>query len=136
MNSSATNHIIIKHIGPFAVTYLRYQVVDFSSYFYMDASPFMTSFETQVDIYALIRPFSYEIWLILLFLPPLYFIVMGLADKVFNGMAHWFHLLDFVYRNLLKQVDKVPVLSVYNTILSQIWIFGAFVMTTLYIGKF
>ena len=102
----------------------------------MDASPFMTSFETQVDIYALIRPFNYDIWVILLFLPPFYWIVMGLADKVFNGMAHWFFLLDFVYRNLLKQVDKVPVSSVYNTILSQIWIFGAFVMTTLYIGKF
>ena len=102
----------------------------------MDASPFMTSFETKVDKYALIRPFNYDIWFILLFLPPLYWIVMGLADKGFNGMAHWLFLLDFVYRNLFKQVDKVPVLSIYNAILSQIWIFGAFIMTTLYMGKF
>ena len=134
--NSNDNLMINKYLGPFAVTYLRYQVVDFSSYFYMDASPFMTSFETQVDIYALIRPFNYDIWVILLFLPPFYWIVMGLADKVFNGMAHWFFLLDFVYRNLLKQVDKVPVLWKYITILSQIWIFGAFIMTTLYMGKF
>ena len=59
--NSHDNLMINKYLGPFAVTYLRYQVVDFSSYFYMDASPFMTSFETQVDIYALIRPFNYDI---------------------------------------------------------------------------
>ena len=122
-------------LGPFAVTYLRYQVVDFSSYYYMDASPFMTSFATTVDIYALIRPFNYDIWLILLFLPPLYIIVMGLSDKIFDGMGHWSFQLEFVYMNLLKQVDKVPILRKYNRILAQTWIFGAFIMTTLYLGK-
>ena len=102
----------------------------------MEASPFMASFETQLDTLALIRPFNVDIWLILLFLPPFYWIVMGVADKIFNGMAHWFFLLDFVYRNLLKQVDKVPVLNRYNNILSQTWIiFGGYIMTTLYVGK-
>ena len=122
-------------LGPFAVTYLRYQVVDFSSYYYMDASPFMTSFETTVDIYALIRPFNYDIWLIMAFLPPIYCIAMALSDKLFIGMGQWYFQIEFVYRNLLKQVDKVPNFKKYNVIFAQTWIFGAFMMTTLYLGK-
>ena len=122
-------------LGPFAVTYLRYQVVDFSSYYYMDASPFMTSFETTVDIYALIRPFNYDIWLILAILPPIYCILMAISDKIFIGMGQWYFQIEFVYRNLLKQVDKVPNFKKYNIIFAQTWIFGAFIMTTLYLGK-
>ena len=122
-------------LGPFAVTYLRYQVVDFSSYYYMDASPFMTSFETTVDIYALIRPFNYDIWLILAILPPIYCILMAISDKIFIGMGQWYFQIEFVYRNLLKQVDKVPNFKKYNVIFAQTWIFGAFMMTTLYLGK-
>ena len=122
-------------LGPFAVTYLRSQVVDFSSYYYMDASPFMTSFETTVDIYALIRPFNYDIWLILAILPPIYCILMAISDKIFIGMGQWYFQIEFVYRNLLKQVDKVPNFKKYNVIFAQTWIFGAFIMTTLYLGK-
>ena len=122
-------------LGPFAVTYLRSQVVDFSSYYYMDASPFMTSFETTVDIYALIRPFNYDIWLILAILPPIYCILMAISDKIFIGMGQWYFQIEFVYRNLLKQVDKVPNFKKYNIIFAQTWIFGAFIMTTLYLGK-
>ena len=110
--------------------------------FMIDTSPFILPFETVVDIFVLVKPFTWLVWVCSILAPPVYWIVMGLADLIFDGTTlwdHWEFLLDFIWRHLLKQPHKLShklsVVNKYNTILTMNWVIGAFVITTLYGGK-
>ena len=125
-------------VGPFTITHSRHQVVDFSAVFMIDTSPFILPFETEVDIFGLIRPFKFEAWIVVQLAPPIYCIVMGLLDLIFNGKILWLNwesLMGFVYRHLIRQPHQLGLSQIYNSILTLNWVVGAFVITTLYAGK-
>ena len=133
------NHV--PTIGPFTITHSRYQAVDFSSVFMIDTSPFILPFKTEVDLLVLIKPFTLLVWIILLSLIPIYWIVMGLSDLLYDGdtlWTHWMFLLDFVFRHLFKEAhkltQKLSTDMTYSNILRMNWVYGAFLISTLYSG--
>ena len=128
--------------GPFTITHSRHQVVDFSSVFMIDTSPFILPFETEVDLLVLIKPFTLVVWITILLVIPVYWIMMGLSDLLYDGNTlwrHWEFLLDFVFRHLLRQAhkltDKLSAEMKYSNILRMNWVIGAFVITTVYSGE-
>ena len=128
-------------IGPFTITHPRYQVVDFSSVFMIDTSPFILPFETIVDIFVLVKPFAWLVWVCSILAPPVYWIVMGLSDLLYDGdtlWTHWMFLLDFVFRHLFKEAhkltQKLSTDMTYSNILRMNWVYGAFLISTLYSG--
>ena len=136
------NYTYALFAGPFTITHSRYQVVDFSSVFMIDTSPFILPFKTEVDLFVLIKPFTEAVWIIVLLVIPVYWIMMGLSDLLYDGntlWVHWVFLLDFVFRHLFKQAHKLTQkLSAemkYSNILRMNWVIGAFIITTLYSGK-
>ena len=133
------NHV--PTIGPFTITHSRYQVVDFSSVFMIDTSPFILPFKTEVDLFVLIKPFTQSVWIIVLSVIPVYWIMMGISDLLYDGdilWTHWIFLLDFVFRHLFKQAykltQKLSTDMKYSNILRMNWVNGAFLISTLYLG--
>ena len=109
--------------------------------FMIDTSPFILPFKTEVDLLVLIKPFTQLVWIILLSLIPVYWIVMGLSDLLYDGdtlWTHWIFLLDFVFRHLFKEAHKLThklsTVMMYSNILRMNWVYGAFLISTLYSG--
>ena len=109
--------------------------------FMIDTSPFILPFKTEVDLFVLIKPFTQLVWIVVLSVIPVYWIVMGLSDLLYDGgtlWMHWMFLLDFVFRHLFKQAykltQKLSTDMKYSNILRMNWVNGAFLISTLYSG--
>ena len=107
----------------------------------IDTSPFILPFETEVDLLVLIKPFTLMVWITILLVIPVYWILMGISDLLYDGNTlwrHWEFQFDFVFRHLLRQAHKLTQkLSAemkYGNILRMNWVIGAFVITTVYSG--
>ena len=109
--------------------------------FMIDSSPFILPFKTEVDLLVLIKPFSQNVWIIVLCAIPSIWIILCLSDFVYDGdtmFSHWIFVLDFVVRHLLNQAHKLTQkLSgdmKYVNVQRMTWVVGAFLITTLYLG--
>ena len=86
-------------LGPFAVTLVRSQVIDYTIPVYIDDMTGLLSLEIKKDQAVLIRPFDWRVWTVVFTLTPIFALLVFLSDRFYDGHAKWYPVFDFIVRH-------------------------------------
>ena len=123
-------------LGPFGITWLRSQVVDFSIPITIDDATGFLFFEVKKDNGILYRAFGWRVWLTVLIIMPLYIAILILCDRLYTGGgSDWWSYLEFCLRSICLDSVKIPQKHNYNKVFSSAWIWMSFFLFLAYEGK-
>ena len=122
-------------LGPFAVTLVRSQVIDYTIPVYIDDMTALVSLEIKKDQAILIRPFEWRVWAVVFTLTPVFAVVLYLADRFYDGYATWYPSIDLIVRSItIESMVAIPRARNYNMIFSLAGIWGFYFLALFYIG--
>ena len=122
-------------LGPFAVTLVRSQVIDYTIPVYIDDMTGLLSLEIKKDQAILIRPFDWRVWTVVFTLTPIFALVVFLSDRFYDGHAKWYPVFDFIVRSItIESMVAIPRARNYNSIFSLTGIWGFYFLVLFYIG--
>ena len=121
--------------GPFGLTWLRSQVVDYSLPIVVDDMTGFLSLELSKDHGILYRAFGWRVWLAVVIITPLFIAILGLSDWLYSGQTTWWSYIEFCLRSICMHSVTIPQNQNYNQIYSLAWIWSSFVLFTAYQGK-
>ena len=121
--------------GPFGMTLLRSQEVDFSLPIITDEMTGFLAFGVSKDLGILFRAFDWRVWLSVIIITPVYIAMVGLSNWFYGSHVSWYGYLEFCIRTICMDNVKVPQTQTYNKVYSIIWIWMSFVLFLAYEGK-
>ena len=89
----------------------------------------------QTDWLAILKPFQYEVWMLLVISIPIYILAMTLADYIYSGNVNWKSLIGFVGRiTLHSDVINVDNRRLYQKLFIIIWMYAFLILGYAYAG--
>ena len=123
------------YAGPFSMTLIRSEVVDFTIPVYIDDLTGLVSMEVKKDQAILVRPFDWRVWIVVFTVTPIFALVLFLSDKFYHGHAEWWRAVDFVTRSLTNEsLVVIPKARNYNMVFSLTGIWGFYILVLFYTG--
>ena len=82
-------------------------------------------------------PFTYHVWLLISISIPIYLVIMGLSEYLYDGSVDWDSLCGFVLRNTLSEQNCKPIdyTQAYQKVLIIVWLLSVFVLVQSYAGS-
>ena len=89
------------------------------------------------DIWSFVHPFSFKVWILIIFSIPIYALLWGLLNFFISRKANWSTLVGFLLRNILVDHSdmKMPDNGTHQKALTIGWIWFTFVITCSYAGN-
>ena len=89
------------------------------------------------NMWYIVDPFQYQVWILLMSSIPIYLVTMGLADYFYRGFADWDALSGFVIRNVLSEQNFIypNQARAYQKLLVIIWALAMLVLVQAYAGN-
>ena len=126
---------ILTFAGPFGITLIRSQVVDYTIPVYIDDFNALVSMEVKKDQAILVRPFDWKVWIVVFIVTPIFALILFLSEKYYYGHAEWWRAVDFVTRSLtIESLVAIPKARNYNMIFSLTGIWGFYILVLFYTG--
>ena len=89
----------------------------------------------QTDLLTILKPFQYEVWMLLIISVPTYILAMILADYIFSGNANWQCLIGFVGRIAFhSDINNVDIRRYYQRLLIITWMYVNLILGYAYAG--
>ena len=121
--------------GPFIPTPNRAKNVDFSTTISIEYNTIILPLSLKADVWSIVRPFEYEVWIATLAIIPIFILAVGLVDYISSGKINWERIGGFVTRIVLsQQVPKLPDDKLYKKILVIVWMWSFLVLVESYAG--
>ena len=121
--------------GPFGITLIRSEVVDYTIPVYIDDFTGLVSMEVNKDQAILVRPFDWKVWIVVFIVTPIFALILFLSEKFYHGHAEWWRAVDFVTRSLtIESLVVIPKARNYNMIFSLTGIWGFYILVLFYTG--
>ena len=132
-----TIYFIIYFAGPFVKTVSKGRSVDFSRPISWGFHAVVMPLTKKSNMWYIVEPFHYQVWILLMTSIPIYLVTMGLADYFYRGFADWDALSGFVIRNVLSEQNfRHPTQArAYQKLLVIIWGFAMLVLVQAYAGN-
>ena len=94
------------------------------------------SLEIKKDQAILVRPFDWRVWLVVFTLTPALALVLFLSDRLYDGHAAWWRVVDFITRcTCIESMVAIPKERNYNRIFSLTGIWGYYILVLFYTGR-
>ena len=115
----------------------RAQIVDFTQAVYTDQIVGLVPLKVENNQRVLLKAFEWRVWAVLVALPPVYLLIITLAEYVFNRRVQdWWTLIDSTLRPIFMQgVPRIPDAKICNRIFSINWIMMMIVLGSAYSGE-
>ena len=84
----------------------------------------------------LFRALGWKVWLAVVIITPLYIVILGLSDWLYNGQTNWWTYIEFCLRSICMDSVKIPQSQNYNKVYSLAWLWMTFVLFLAYQGKY
>ena len=109
--------------------------MDFSTTISIEYSTIILLLSLKADLWSIVHPFEYEVWIATLAVIPIFILAMGLVDYISSGKINWERITGFLMRVVLsQQVPKLPDNKPYKKILVIIWMWSFLVLVESYAG--
>ena len=83
--------------------------MDFSKAISIEYSTIIIPLTLQTDVWSLVHPFQYEVWIAALAVIPIFILAMGLTEYFSSGKINFGRTIGFVTRVVLSEpVPKLP----------------------------
>ena len=132
------SHIVYNKIaGPMSVSPDRAKAVDFTISFISDSYTVMIPLKHGSNMWFIIDPLGYEVWLFFILSIPIFLLAMVSSNYIFYGCANLDALSGFVIRNALSEQNcKIPShTKVFQKIMIMIWIWCMLILVESYSGN-
>ena len=121
--------------GPHTITLNRLQGVDFTTPVFLDHWGLVIPLRIQTDLLAILKPFQYEVWVMLAICIPMYTLAMTLAHYIYFGELKLKSMIGFVGRiTLHTDVSSIDYRRLYQKLLIIIWMFAFLILGQAYAG--
>ena len=128
--------------APFAVTYTRSQVVDFTAHIDSTRAVLFSQKSFPKPITSILQPFSKTVWIILMMLVSFLIVILWLErhlhkfGKLMKNPTAFSNIVFMIVAITLNKSTNFHIHGRFQSIILQRWWFGSFVLATLYVGKF
>ena len=96
----------------------------------------MFNLDMQVDVWAFVKPFNYEVWVFSLISMPVLVLAMGLSDLLIFHQVDWDTITSFVVRHsLIQSPPVIPDRKLYNKVFVLVWLWTVLILTRSYAGN-
>ena len=96
----------------------------------------MFNLDMQVDVWAFVKPYNYEVWVCCLLAMPVLVLAMGLSDLLIFHQVDWDTIISFVVRHsLIQSPPVIPDRKLYNKVFVLVWLWTVLILTRSYAGN-
>ena len=123
--------------GPFGLSLDRASAIDFTRPVLEGHDTVVVPLKHKANMWFMIYPFTYPVWLLVIISIPIYMLAMWLADYTYCRSADWDQLCGFVLRNALSEQNSRPPnhAKAFQKILIITWLLSVLVLVQSYAGN-